>query len=247
MFNWTSVLLLEDEPMLAQTLTIALKKAGISNIKHVTTLKDAEQYIQSKQPELFILDRMLPDGDGIEFCQRLRSDGYQEPILFLTARGETSDKVAGLNSGADDYLSKPFSWDELVARLSALHRRSLMHNRVQNQNPKKSIPKWTLDPQRLRILSQKGWVELTPLEYKMASHLILSNGNIVSREELLKEVWGFRFLPKTRTVDYFMGRIRKHFELNPDDPQCFLTVRGAGYRFDGEGLSDHGKQQSIKS
>lgn len=224
--NWKSVLLLEDEPMLAETLKVALKKLHIKNIAHASTIKEAEKLTSETQYDFFILDRTLPDGDGVSYCQTLRSKGHLQPILFLTARSETRDRVQGLNSGADDYLTKPFSWDELVARVTALHRRSQIQIKP---TPEKT---WAIDEQRLRIFSNKGWIELTPLEFKLASHLIKAQGNIVGREELLKEVWGFRFLPKTRTVDYFMGRLRKHFEKNPDEPQFFLTVRGAGYRFE---------------
>ena len=99
-------------------------------------------------------------------------------------------------------------------------------------------PLWTYETDRLRILGAKGWVELTPLEFKLAIHLIAAKGAIVSREELLKEVWGFRFLPKTRTTDYFLGRLRKSLEKDPDHPKHFVTVRGAGYRFIAEPESD---------
>jgi DNA-binding response OmpR family regulator len=153
-------------------------------------------------------------------------------ILMLTARGDVNDRVLGLNAGADDYLPKPFSWAELEARISALYRRRALPDQSSPQEP----IFWQIDSDRLRILrpAQGGseWVTLTPLEFKLASHLISAKGAIVTREDLLKDVWGFTLLPKTRTVDHFLGRLRKYFEENPEDPKHFLTVRGAGYRFE---------------
>jgi DNA-binding response OmpR family regulator len=229
-----NVLLVEDEIPFAEAMKIALKKLPIRELWHAPNLELARKKIKSHPIDLIILDRNLPDGDGLSFCQEVREAGFNGMILFLTALGDIEDRIAGLNVGADEYLPKPFSWDELLARLMALNRRI---NRNTTSIPKKgsasilSTTLWTLDQERLRILGLKGWVTLTPLEFKLALHLIQAQGAIVHREELLKEVWGFRFLPKTRTVDYFMGRLRKHFESNPDVPQHFLTVRGAGYRF----------------
>lgn len=228
-------LLVEDETALAAALKIALGRLKIPEILHSTTLADARATLEGKPCDLLILDRNLPDGDGLELCGELRKDGYRGSILCLTAKGEPDDRIAGLDSGADDYLPKPFHWEELAARLRALSRRRDPEATRAITEPKKL---WKLDPARLRILGPKGWVELTPLEYKLATHLIQANGAIVSREELLKEVWGFRFLPKTRTTDYFLGRLRKYFEKNPDEPRYFLTVRGAGYRFSAEPESD---------
>jgi two-component system, OmpR family, alkaline phosphatase synthesis response regulator PhoP len=223
--SFRSALLVEDEPMLAETLKISLRKLGIRT-QHATTLSQARALLieGDEMPDLVVLDRGLPDGDGLEVCTELRESKYEGAILILTAAGTITDRVSGLNAGADDYLPKPFSWEELAARIHALSRRFPQKAGTAAQEVEKA---WNLDEANLRI---RG-VSLTPLEFKLASHLILANGAIVSREELLKEVWGFRFLPKTRTVDHFLGRLRKHFERNIEDPRHFLTVRGAGYRF----------------
>lgn len=223
-------LLVEDEAALAETLKIALARLKIPEILHATTLESARELIKDNPIDFLILDRNLPDGDGLSLCEELRAESFSGAILCLTAKGEIEDRVEGLESGADDYLPKPFHWEELSARIRALSRRK----------EKRIVQKmlWTIEPDRLRILGPKGWVELTPLEFKLATHLIQSGGAIVSREELLKEVWGFRFLPKTRTTDYFLGRLRKVFEMDPDHPKHFITVRGAGYRFSGEPASD---------
>jgi len=222
--------LVEDETALAQTLKIALARIQIPDVMHATTLSGAREILKENSIELLILDRNLPDGDGLTLCEELRAEGFLGTILCLTAKGEIDDRVAGLESGADDYLAKPFHWEELAARIRALSRRK------EKTLPKKGL--WTFEPERLRILGPKGWTELTPLEFKLALHLIESKGAIVSREELLKEVWGFRFLPKTRTTDYFVGRLRKLFEMDPDHPKHFITVRGAGYRFISEPVSN---------
>jgi len=238
--TFSRALLVEDEPNLATTLKVALNKLGVA-VDHVTTIEDAENFIQKNSPSLILLDRTLPDGDGLSLCRRLRSPGppkrdsgesqgnFNGMILMLTARGETADRVAGLNAGADDYLAKPFSWQELEARIRALSRRSAPV-RATSAGDKSEI--WTLDAKKLRVLGPNGWKTLTPLEFKLASKLIAARGEIITREDLLKDVWGFTLLPKTRTVDHFLGRLRKYFERNVDEPRHFITVRGAGYRFE---------------
>jgi DNA-binding response OmpR family regulator len=225
------VLLVEDETALASTLMIALSRLKIGEVRHATTLGQARDLLAVAASDLLILDRNLPDGDGLELCTELRANGFRGSILCLTAMGEPDDRIAGLDSGADDYLPKPFHWEEFAARIRALSRRKDPGAVAAAGKP---AGLWQVDATRLKILGPKGWVELTPLEFKLATHLIQATGAIVSREKLLKEVWGFRFLPKTRTTDYFLGRLRKYFELNPDEPRHFLTVRGAGYRFSAE-------------
>lgn len=240
-------LLVEDEPHLATAIKVALRKLDIP-VHHASTLAAAEAHLAESTPQLILLDRALPDGEGIDFCARLRERGFTGSILVLTAKGTTEERVEGLDAGADDYLPKPFAWPEFEARVRALARRKNMSIQlavgmafskhglatlapvVASELPGPAL--WHQDPNRLRILGPNGWIELTPLEFKLAVHLIDAAGSIVGRDDLLKHVWGFSLLPKTRTVDHFMGRLRKHFELNPDVPVHFLTVRGAGYRFE---------------
>jgi DNA-binding response OmpR family regulator len=218
------VFLLEDEESLLQTIEIALHQLGATSITSCTTIQKAIKKVESESYDFFLIDRQLPDGDGLDFCKLLRKNGFKGSILFLTARGLVNEKVDGLLSGADDYLPKPFSWDELKARIFSLTRRNPPTEKI-------TVNLWSIDENLLSINGPKGNIRLTPLEFKMVLHLISASGTIVSREELLREVWGFRFLPKTRTVDYFMGRIRKNFEIDPENPKHFLTVRGAGYQF----------------
>ncbi len=251
---FASALLVEDEPNLASTLLIALRKLRIP-VRHASTLKEARAALKAENCEFILLDRALPDGDGLQLCQGLRKTGFAGAILVLTASGMIEDRVLGLNAGADDYLPKPFSWEELEARIRALARRRLgfslaasvtdkaMKNGTVSAAPITTPQLWQMDPDRLRVHGPRGWVELTVLEYKLASRLILAGGAIVTRDELLKDVWGFTLLPKTRTVDHFLGRLRRHFERNPETPDYFLTVRGAGYRFNLEGLKIRGANE----
>ena len=219
------ILLVEDEPQLAQALKLALKKLG-AQTTHVSTLAQARNIPLSKVPDCILLDRTLPDGDGLELCSWLRQQHYNGAILMLTARGAVEERVTGLKAGADDYLPKPFSWDELHARLYSLVRRRQNYSDLQNNSKL-----WDCDESKLAIQGPLGLVTLTALEFKLAQRLIIAAGSIVKREDLLKEVWGFKWLPQTRTVDYFMGRLRKHFEPDKENPRHFQTVRGVGYRF----------------
>jgi DNA-binding response OmpR family regulator len=230
--------LVEDEPNLSEALQLAVKRLGIPRVEAASTLAEARAAFAavSPQPDIVFLDRMLPDGEGLDLCRELRSGGFSGVILVLTASGLVPDRVQGLDAGADDYLPKPFSWEELAARVRALGRRRAAAPAAEKPIAKKNdvdADLWTLDRDRLRIFGPKGWAKLTPLEFKLVAKLIeAEDGRILSRDELLKDVWGFQWLPKTRTVDYFMGRVRKAFELDPEQPKHFLTVRGAGYRFE---------------
>jgi DNA-binding response OmpR family regulator len=231
---FSSALLIEDEANLAVALKIALRKLGIP-VRHASTLKAAELSVSTEKPDFILLDRSLPDGEGLDLCLNLREQGFDGTILVLTAAGETLERVRGLNAGADDYLPKPFSWEELEARVRALARRKPPSaNKITPASTATAAPEktWQIDADRLRIHGPLGWNELTPLEFRLATHLMDAQGAILSREDLLKSVWGFTLLPKTRTVDHFLGRLRKMFEANPEEPKHFLTVRGAGYRFE---------------
>lgn len=228
---FTSALLVEDERNLVTALQIALRKLGI-HAQSATTLNSAREAVKRLKPDFILLDRALPDGDGLDLCASLRAEGCTSAILVLTAAGRIEDRVAGLNTGADDYLPKPFSWDELEARIRALARRREYLAADSTAKARRENALWTRDAQRLRVLGPRGWEELTPLEFKLASKLLAAEGAIISRDDLLKDVWGFTLLPKTRTVDHFLGRLRKRFELDPESPRHFLTVRGAGYRFE---------------
>lgn len=213
------VLLVEDEVVLADTLLLSLKKLGY-DCSHARTLKEARELLKKNRFDLFILDRNLPDGEGTRLLKDPNRGGAMS--LILSSKSSVAEKVEGLNYGADDYLAKPFSYLELSARLQALERR---RPTVENAEY------WTSDETTLSIQTPRGKIELTPLEFKFLTYLIARRNTIVSKSRLLQEVWGFTFLPKTRTVDYVITNLRKRIEEEPDSPKHLLTIRGAGVKF----------------
>jgi DNA-binding response OmpR family regulator len=227
--RFRDVLVVEDEAQLARTLGVALKHLGLPT-RFASTLQLAREEIAKKVPDLILLDRMLPDGDGVTLCQEIRERflGSLPLVLILSARSESPERVLGLDAGADDYLTKPFSVDELHARIRALSRR--YPSTVPETKPTEGL--WELNSNTLQVLGPKGWVGVTQLEFKLLEKFLAHPGRVVSRDDLLKDVWGFQWLPKTRTVDFFISRVRKNFEIDPDHPRHFVTVRGVGYRFD---------------
>ncbi len=235
--NFKNALLVEDEPALGEALGQALSKLGIPFV-WVPTLKDAKEALLTKNEkalefDIVLLDRMLPDGEGLDLCNFLRQKKFTGAILILSALGETHHRITGLNLGADDYLPKPFSWQEFEAKLRALSRRfSGSAPPLQNEKNSNLSTVWTLKTETQEVLGPVGWARLTPIEFKFFQKLLQNSGKILTREELLKDVWGYRWLPKTRTVDFFLGRLRKQFEPDPDQPKHFHTVRGVGVRFD---------------
>ena len=213
------VLLVEDEAILADTLMISLKKLGYDCI-HASTLKEAREFLKKNRFDILILDRNLPDGEGTRLLKDPnRADAMS---LILSSKSSVAEKVEGLNYGADDYLPKPFSYLELSARLQALERRRPSNEKLEH---------WVSDESNLTIQSPRGKIELTPLEFKFITYLIARKNTIVSKSRLLQEVWGFTFLPKTRTVDYVITNLRKRIEEEPETPKHLLTVRGAGVKF----------------
>jgi DNA-binding response OmpR family regulator len=218
----SKVLLVEDEKILAETILISLKKMGYECF-HSSTLKDAKEQLKNHRFDILILDRNLPDGEGT----RLLKDPNRgsSMALILSSKSSIAERVEGLNYGADDYLPKPFSYLELSARLQALERRRPpVIEGVKTES-------WISDESTLSIETPRGNIELTPLEFKFLTYLIARKNTIVSKSRLLQEVWGFTFLPKTRTVDYVITNLRKRIEDEPDSPKHLLTVRGAGVKF----------------
>lgn len=218
----SQLLLVEDEALLGDTLFLSIQKLGYE-CTWVKNLKDAREKIKAKTFDFWVLDRNLPDGDGITLLKN--PDRKRSMVLVLSAKSSIEEKVEGLRAGADDYLPKPFSFQELSARLQALERRKP----VRDLDAESKM--WAVDADTLKVQTPKGWVELTPLEFKFLSYLIERAGTIVSKDRLLREVWGFSLLPKTRTVDYLITQLRKRIEDEPDSPKHLITVRGAGVKF----------------
>jgi len=224
----TNILIVEDEEPLTLLLRYNLESEGYS-VESVGRGDEAETRLRESVPDLVILDWMLPGLSGIELCRRLRAraETKQLPIIMLTARGEESEKVRGLATGADDYIVKPFSVPELLARVRALLRRS-NPERVANGL---TIGDIELDREKKRVSRDGQAVDLGPTEFRLLEFLMERPGRVFSREQLLDGVWGNEIYIDERTVDVHVGRLRKVINRGHDaDP--IRTVRGAGYAFD---------------
>ena len=221
------ILLVEDEPALVITLTDMLKGEGY-RVESSTNGLEAKNRIARETFDLVILDVMLPGMNGFEVCKKVRELGYAVPILMLTARGQTSDKVRGLRTGADDYLAKPFDPHELLARIEALLRRVPEQNRSSDWQEFGDI---RLDLQIGRVFRSGQKVDLSEREMALLKYLIERRGTVVSRDELLLNVWGYTTAPLTRTVDVHIALLRHKLERDPKNPALIVTVHSQGYRF----------------
>ena len=221
------ILLVEDEPGLALVLADRLEREGYS----VVSVQDGVAATDAALRIVFdaiVLDVMLPLKNGFEVCRELRAQGSTVPILMLTARGEVRDRVAGLKSGADDYLTKPFDTAELLARIEALLRRA--------KGASASAAVYAFGPVQVNTRRREVWrdgekVTLSAKEYQLLCYLLERPGVVVSRDELLEQVWGYRASTNTRTVDVHLGQLRSKLEEDPKQPRHLLTVHGSGYRF----------------
>ncbi len=221
------ILLVEDEAGLALTLSDRLRSEHFE----VETAKDGPTGLASALSHSFgliILDWVLPKRSGLDVCRDLRQQNISTPILMLTARGQTIDKVLALKLGADDYLTKPFEMSELLARVEALLRRSAL--RRDGPSGPYTVRDFKVDRKRAQVTRNGSLIELTPREYKLLCYFLDHPDRTISRGELLKEVWSYRFIPSTRTVDVHIGALRQKLETDPKEPDLFLTVQGEGYR-----------------
>jgi DNA-binding response OmpR family regulator len=231
------VLVVEDEPVLLETLAYNLQKQGYD----VLTAADGYQAIalaRKERPALLVLDLMLPGVDGFEVCRILRQE-MSVPILMLTARAEEVDKVVGLEVGADDYMTKPFSMRELMARVKALLRRErLIREEIAAQDVIAAgkpliFDNLVIDDSRRELLRDGQVVPLKPKEYELLVFLARQRGIVVSRDLILERVWGWDFDGGSRTVDVHVRWLREKIEEDPGNPTRIVTVRGIGYRFEG--------------
>ena len=221
------LLLVEDEPSLAILLGDRLEREGYS----VVSVGDGNEALTAalaRPFDVMVLDVMLPGKNGFEVCRELRTHGSSVPILMLTARGEIRDRVTGLKIGADDYLTKPFDTSELLARIEALLRRSKGAPVAHAIHRFGSVEVNT----RRREVSRDGQtVTLSAKEYQLLCYLLDRPDVVVSRDELLEQVWGYRAATNTRTVDVHLAQLRSKLEEDPKQPKFLLTAHGAGYRF----------------
>lgn len=213
----------------------------LSGLKDVLTFKNYEVFTatdgeagyaeaKEKKLDLIILDIMLPKMDGFTLCRKLRDKGDMTPVLMLTARGEEPDKVQGLDYGADDYVIKPFSLPELLARIRALLRRRPGEDGDRTPPDSLRIGDINVDFKKYEASRGESSLSLSPKEFGILRYLATRVGNVVSRDELLDEVWGYEQFPTTRTVDNHIAQLRSKIEKDPGNPKHLITVHGVGYR-----------------
>ncbi|NEU76664.1 response regulator transcription factor [Hassallia byssoidea VB512170] len=233
--NTSRILVVEDEELIREMLVVALEEEGYG----VVTASDgrtALEYLKNFEPnsgevvfDLVILDLMLPQINGLDICRLLRHQGNPVPILMLSAKGSETDRVLGLEVGADDYLTKPFSMRELVARCRALLRRQRLSTLP--VVPVLHYKEVTLNPQECRVMVRGQEVNLSPKEFRLLELFMSYARRVWSREQLLDQVWGPDFVGDSKTVDVHIRWLREKLELDPSRPEYIVTVRGFGYRF----------------
>lgn len=229
-----NILIIEDDPSIVELVEIHLKDIHAELTKAYTGF-DGLDLVKANHYDVIILDLMLPDINGIEICKRIRADKNTTPIMMLTARSEEIDKIIGLETGADDYLTKPFSIREFIARVKALIRRSEMSTPEPLPIPEiLQRHNLTMDTLKRKVTLADEVVDLTPKEFDLL-HLFMSNPGIsYSRETLLNTVWGYEFSGYEHTVNSHINRLRTKIEPNLTNPKFILTTWGIGYRFSDE-------------
>ncbi|MGE5465070.1 MAG: response regulator [Syntrophothermus sp.] len=233
------ILIVEDEPALRETLTYNLKKDGFS-VEAVGDGRAALDSARRLKPDLIVLDLMLPEIDGFEVCRILRQE-MATPVLMLTARDDEIDRVVGLEVGADDYLTKPFSMRELMARVKAQLRRSrLLREELskiptesQSTHEKLTFDNLVINLTRREVTLNNEPLPLKPQEYELLLFFAEHREQMLSREFILERVWGWDFIGDSRTVDVHVRWLRQKIEEDASDPRRIVTVRGGGYRFEG--------------
>ncbi len=225
----TSILIVDDEPALREALTYSLAREGYA-VKSASTYAEAFATIENQMPSFIVLDLGLPDIDGLELCRAVRSRS-SVPILMLTARQSEVDKIVGLEMGGDDYMTKPFSMRELLARVKAILRRSTP-DAAPPSSDVISFGETTIDRLAHRVTHKDQEITLTPLEFEMLSFLAENRGIVFSRETLLDRVWKYSYPEGSRTVDVHMRWLRQKLEDDPANPRMLVTVRGVGYKLE---------------
>jgi two-component system alkaline phosphatase synthesis response regulator PhoP len=227
------VLIVEDDPAMSVALRDGFEYEGYA----VTLAQDGEAGLRlatAELPDLILLDVMLPRITGLDVCKTLRGDGNRVPIIMLTARGQEIDKVLGLKLGADDYVTKPFGFMELMARVEAVLRRCASSAEA----PPPQLETYRFGDVTLDFRAHEAWkggktIDLSPREFQLLGFFIQHRGEVVTREKLLDTVWDYNAIPFTRTVDMHIAKLRKKIEDNPADPRHVITVHRLGYKFVG--------------
>jgi DNA-binding response OmpR family regulator len=229
-----TVMVVEDEAHLAAGLKLNLELDGYRVVIARSIREATARLVESAPIDLILLDVMLPDGDGNSFCRQLREAGQYMPVIMLTARSAAEERVRGLDSGADDYMPKPFELPELLARVRSALRRSGWRQSDAPSEAVRGILRFgsaEINFDTHEATASGKPVRLTQLELDLVHYFSQHPGRVLSREELLERVWKLRNAPTTRSVDNFIVRLRRYFEPKPDQPVYFLAHRGAGYRF----------------
>lgn len=229
-FTGSKILLAEDEETLAVGLEYNLTDEGFA-VDWAKDGKEALSFFNSKNYDLIILDIMLPYLDGFEIARQVRIKSPQMPILMLTARSSSEDKVKGLELGADDYMTKPFHLEELLLRIKGMLKRKQWYKKSVEMSPVFKFGKNVVNFENFKCKSGTKEFELTQREAMLLKYLVERKGKIVSRKELLENVWHINPEVETRTVDNFISRLRKYFEHDPENPIYIKGIRSAGYEF----------------
>lgn len=227
------ILIIDDEPHIVELIRYNLESSGYAPLEAYSGPEGLEA-ARREQPDLILLDLMLPGMDGLEIMRQLRGDEKLKsvPIIMLTARSEEIDKVLGLEMGADDYITKPFSVRELNARIKALLRRATVQE--EEERDTFTFGDVTVDHLKYEVTKKRERVDLTLKEFELLEFLIKHRGNVLTRELLLEKIWGYEYVGETRTVDVHIRHLRQKLEEDDKNPYFIETVRGIGYRFRNE-------------
>ena len=225
------ILVVDDEQSIVTLLKYNLETAGYI-VEVAYDGEEALKKVETEQPELIVLDVMLPKKDGIEVCKTIRSDKNLVPILMLTAKDDEFDRVLGLELGADDYMTKPFSPREVV---KAILRRSQFVNEIEKEDVDDEdiiIGSIRIRPEFFEVYKEDELLELTPKEFELLLYLIERQGRVITREHMLNSVWNYEFAGDSRIVDVHISHLRDKLEENPKQPKLIKTVRGLGYKLE---------------
>ena len=228
------ILVVDDEQSIVTLLKYNLETAGYI-VEVAYDGEEALKKVETEQPELIVLDVMLPKKDGIEVCKTIRSDKNLVPILMLTAKDDEFDRVLGLELGADDYMTKPFSPREVVARVKAILRRSQFVNEIEKEDVDDEdiiIGSIRIRPEFFEVYKEDELLELTPKEFELLLYLIERQGRVITREHMLNSVWNYEFAGDSRIVDVHISHLRDKLEEDPKQPKLIKTVRGLGYKLE---------------
>jgi DNA-binding response OmpR family regulator len=225
-----NILIIEDDEQSRQVVRLAMQSQSFQ-LKEAKTGDEGLELARAGEPDLILLDVNMPGMSGLDVCRKLRAEGLLVPIIMLTAKSDTIDKVVGLEVGADDYITKPFEVRELVARIGAHLRRSEASTGEAPNRARREFPGLVIDTSRRQVWRDGSEVPLTVTEFNVLALLSSRPGQVFSRAELLRDVWGYDIEIETRTVDAHVYRLRKKIEVDSENPQYIHSVPGIGYRF----------------